>query len=672
MDKFANCTSRQVHLDFHTSEYIKGIGEQFDRKQFQQALKLGRITTINVFAKCHHSWSYYPTQIGRPHPHLKIDLLGEQIAACHAIGVRAPIYYTVGWSAVDAETHPEWTARYQDGSVVGAWDASLRDSKPKTIGEPVKPSDPKPPFQWKMLCPSGGYRKLMLDQTAELCQRFDVDGFWYDICFAHCYCENCRAAMKDRGLDPSSEVDGDKYNTIKWRQFMTDCRDIIFARHPGASVFFNGGTRLDRPQYHDLHTQFDLEDLPTTWGGYDKFPLRSRYFAEKHKAMVAMSGKFHTSWGEFGGFKNPEALRFEAAAMIAYGANCNFGDQLHPCGVMDLTTYRNIGHAFKYVEQIEEYGLDGKPAANLGLWLSGQNEHDQGVANMLLETGNDFRVIQAETDLSVFDAIILTGSVLLDEAQAARLNAFVAAGGGLLLLGRSGLDPKGEKFAIDVGAEYVGPGKFVQDYLLAGRTLGKDVPPSPVLCYHAAHRVRATSGKALGNIREPFFDRTFEHYCGHQNAPYHMEDASHPAAIRKGKVVYLAHELGRDYFEWGAKAHRDYFRNALELVYRRPALRVDMTSAGRATFVHQPEKARYVAHLLYGPPLQRGKCQIIEDLPTLRDVEVEFRVPEKIKRAYTVPDKKKLALRRQGGGKAGAVSLRVPEFSCHTAVVLEY
>ena len=107
--------SRQVHLDFHTSEFIPGIGEKFNKKQFQEALKIGHLNQINIFAKCHHSWSYYPTKIGNQHPNLKFDLLGAEIEACHEIGVKCPIYFTVGWSAHDAETHPEWCAREKDG-----------------------------------------------------------------------------------------------------------------------------------------------------------------------------------------------------------------------------------------------------------------------------------------------------------------------------------------------------------------------------------------------------------------------------------------------------------------------------------------------------------------------------------------------------------------------------
>ena len=42
--------SRQVHLDFHTSEEIKEIGKNFSKEQFQEALRIGNINSINIFA----------------------------------------------------------------------------------------------------------------------------------------------------------------------------------------------------------------------------------------------------------------------------------------------------------------------------------------------------------------------------------------------------------------------------------------------------------------------------------------------------------------------------------------------------------------------------------------------------------------------------------------------
>ena len=77
---------RQVHLDFHTSGLIPGIGAKFSKRQFQEALKVGHVNSITVFSKCHHGYSYHPTKIGQMHPHLKFDLLARQIDACREIG----------------------------------------------------------------------------------------------------------------------------------------------------------------------------------------------------------------------------------------------------------------------------------------------------------------------------------------------------------------------------------------------------------------------------------------------------------------------------------------------------------------------------------------------------------------------------------------------------------
>ena len=56
---------RQVHLDFHTSEAIPGIGKAFDKKQFQHMLRTGHVDSVTVFSKCHHGWAYHPSEAER-------------------------------------------------------------------------------------------------------------------------------------------------------------------------------------------------------------------------------------------------------------------------------------------------------------------------------------------------------------------------------------------------------------------------------------------------------------------------------------------------------------------------------------------------------------------------------------------------------------------------------
>ena len=74
--------------------------------------------------------------------------------------------------------------------------------------------------------------------------------------------------------------------------------------------------------------------------------------------FLGMTGKFHLSWGEFGGFKHPNALRYEAALSLACSARCSVGDQMHPYGFLDDATYELIGKAYKEVEEVEEYAYE--------------------------------------------------------------------------------------------------------------------------------------------------------------------------------------------------------------------------------------------------------------------------------------------------------------------------
>ena len=43
---------RQVHLDFHTSECMPDVGCEFSEEDFREALILGHISSITLFAKC--------------------------------------------------------------------------------------------------------------------------------------------------------------------------------------------------------------------------------------------------------------------------------------------------------------------------------------------------------------------------------------------------------------------------------------------------------------------------------------------------------------------------------------------------------------------------------------------------------------------------------------------
>jgi len=651
--------SRQVHLDFHTSPLIPGVGSQFDKAQFQAALKEGNLNSITVFAKCHHGYCYYPTKVGTIHPTMDpdFDLTGAMVDAAHEIGVAAPIYITAGWCALDAEKHPEWRMLDKDGTPLDMH-----------VDPNAAPDDPRPDCSWWDLCLTGDYAQHIYDTTQEIVDRYPVvDGLFYDIVFLNkaCYCPNCIKGMKELGMNPDNQEDAEAYYRMKHLEFMKKCSDILHAKHPEATIFFNGGADIYRPEYHTSHSHIEMEDLPTAWGGYNKMPPRASFMSRYDMEYLGMTGKFHTTWGEFGGYKNPDALKYEVLLMAMYGAKCSIGDQMPPHGVMDMETYKLIGHAYRALEKVEPWVYPAKATADLGVYLCARKAADEGLHAMLLESHIDFEIVMPGDDLTRFKALILPDGVELTDEEAARLQAFADNGGAVLLTGLSGV--KDGSFQIDVGAKCIGAPKFRQDYLRAGESITLPFGNAPFLCYQGAQTIELTDGEAIAALYPPYFDRTYAQYCSHMNTPYQPDAAGTPAAVRKGNVIYFAHPLCSMYKEDGAQLFREMLIRALKLIYT-PKYAIQLMSAGRTRLTQQPEKNRYVFHAAYGSPIQRGRTSVIEDLPPVYQVPVTVRIAEEVKRVTLVPEGKEIPFEM----KDDEISFTIPCICCHQAVEIQY
>lgn len=662
-DKIAETTTReiparQVHLDFHTSPLIPGVGARFDRAQFQKCLREGAVNSITVFAKCHHGYCYYPTKVGTPHPTMPagMDLTGEMMKACHEIGVAMPVYITAGWSALDADEHPEWLERDKDGSA-------------RTVNYDLNaaPDAPKPNTSWKTLCLNGPYAEHIYALTQEIVDRYEeLDGLFFDICFmgSTCYCQACRAGMQEMGLNEDDCADAQKYYHLKRYEFMTRTARILKEKHPRATIFFNGGADIRKPEYLPYHTHLEMEDLPTTWGGYNKMQPRASLMARTGKEILGMTGKFHTAWGEFGGYKNPNALRYEVMLMAMNGAKCSVGDQLPPSGRMDEETYKGIGVAYRALRELEPWAYPSYSTADVAVYLSGDSDADDGLHTMLLEAHIDFEVVLEGDDLSRFKLVILPDCVKISPSEAQRLQAYADQGGCVIFGGASALH--NGKFLLDCGAEFVSDAIFDNDYLKVGDSLTLPYGNAPFLCYRAAKRLRLTDGERLAELYDPYFSRTYAHYCSHMNTPYKDSPADSPAIVRKGNVIYYAHPLCGMYKVDGAQLFREVMVNMVRQLYE-PLYEVGLPSAGRTCLRRQEEEKRFVFHLAYANPMRRGRAEVIEDIVPMFNVPVSIRMERKPARVMLVPEKKEIAF----DWKKGRLSFTVPCVNCHQAVEID-
>ncbi|MBQ3041012.1 MAG: beta-galactosidase trimerization domain-containing protein [Clostridia bacterium] len=639
-----------VHLDFHTSPYIENIGSEFNKAEFTQTLKDAKVDLITVFAKCHHGYSYYPTKLGTMHPHLKFNLLKEQIEAIHDAGAIAPIYITMGWSEKDASEHPEWHH-------IDFW-SKKRIAFGFNGGKLDEPEDtPLSDCSWITLCPVGPYQKYLEDITREVCEQFDVsDGVFYDICFMRdaCVCDSCVAGMKKMGLDPDNYEDAKKYYRIKRIELMKSLTGIVHEYAPNATVFYNGGADMNRPEYAPYQTHFELEDLPTAWGGYDFMPLRAKYFEKFGKIFWGMTGKFHHAWGEFGGFKNRDALKYECADMISLGASMSVGDQLHPCGRLDKSTYSVIGYAFDYASKIERFSENTKAYTDIALWSS-HTDADVGCSKMLQIMHLEFDVVDSGEDISKYQCIVLPDRVKFTDDDKKRILEFVNNGGKIIASGESIFD--------ELGIKMNGPSGFDKDFICCEI----DEITTPFLSYCSAYSVEC-DGEVLAKVHEPYFNRTYGKFCGHKNTPFKLESASYPALVKKGNVLYFAHPIFQAYNASGSYVLERYIKKAFDCIYDRGIKIENLPSCGRVRFRKSEDKSFFALHLLYAPPINRGNVCLLEDFPTLGGVKISVKVDKTIKSVRSEPDGEEIKFIQNGN----EVSFELDALKLHKLVILSW
>jgi hypothetical protein len=658
---------RQVHLDFHTSGLIPGIGEKFNKRQFQEALKVGHINSITLFSKCHHGYSYHPTKVGQKHPLMKTDLLARQIEACREIDVRCPIYISAGLDEVAAFENPDWVVKKKDGTTykpldVGWFERRLRFNSP--------------------------YLDYLCEQTEEVVQRWpDNDGIFFDIVGAHPdYSEGSLRRMLKLGFDPEDDAQVAAYAERVMLNYMKATNKAAHSVRPDTPVFHNAGNipiGARKSLAHNSH--FELESLPTGGWGYDHFPMSARYAITQKHDFLGMTGKFHNTWGEFGGFKRPEALRYECGAMLAYGAKCSVGDQLHPNGEMNLDTYRILGEAYAEVEAKEPWCDYVKPVAKIALisseqnqstWRGGHQQHnlgDEGVGRMLLELHQPFVVLDEHSSWTGFELVVLPDGFVMTPENTANAMKYVASGGKIIGAGSALLNEAQSDFAIDPGATLLGRSENDPDYLVATSRTPKIAVTSAIVITGGAFEIKPTKAKVLAERKETYFNRTWRHYCSHQHAPDAPGKVS-PAAVIGKQIAYFAHNLFTSYRTYGQPLYRDFFEAALrELFAGKLPVETNLPTGARINVMEQKKERRYVAHLLYAPTSVRGQfhdqpVEIIEDLVPLHDTSVKLRVARTVKSVKLVPSGDAIDFSE----KAGLVEFTVPEFTAHQMIELSY
>lgn len=652
---------RQIHLDFHTSEKIENVGAAFDPEEFVSTLERARVNSVTCFARCHHGYIYYDTKAHpeRRHPHLKRNLLKEQIEACHRKNIRVPIYTTVGWDQYTADYHPEWRMVTDTGALQGT-----------------------PPYEagfYRLLCLNTPYVDFLKAHIKEIFETVPVDGLFLDIVkLQDCSCPYCRRGMIAKNIDPANAAARLKYGAEITDNFQRDLSAYIRTFNKECTIFYNGGhIGPDVRRTVSTYSHFELESLPSGGWGYLHFPLSVRYARNMGVDCLGMTGKFHTSWGDFHSYKNKEALQFECYQMLALGAKCSVGDQLHPSGKIDAPTYDLVGSVFSEIEKKEPWCKNARPLVDIAVFspeefIGGRTPPPaMGAIRMLQEGAHQFDIIDSATDdLARYKVLLLPDDIVVNPELEKKLSAYWQQGGALIASHKSGLAPDKSDFALKaLGVKLKGEAAYSPDFLVPKGALGKSLPVAEHVMYLKALEIEPLAGtEVLAEAVASYFNRTWEHYSSHRHTPSSGK-AAYPGVVRRERAIYFAHPIFTQYQRNAPRWCKRLVLNALDMLLPEPLVRVAAPTTTITALNEQQAENRWALHLLSYIPERRGQdFDVIEDVIPLYNLKASVRVPKRVRAVTIVPQGVKLAFQQKGA----RIEFMLPKLEGHQIIALNF
>lgn len=638
---------RKIHLDFHNTPFVGSVGEDFEGDEFIATLREASVDSIVVFAKDMHGYFYYPTaRSDAVHPGLQRDLLGEQVAACRAAGIKVYGYYCATWDNLLAEQHPDWLVLKRDRT---SW-------LPKFDEVPG----------WTALCLNNPeFVSLMLDDTRDLASRYDLDGIWYDMPFpigGDCFCHLCLADLRAAGLDPLDTVVQREHKQRLWTAWQQASAELIESVRPGCDTDQNNNTRLGLGDRIGWMSNVDIEALPTGGWGYHYFPVDVRYARSFGGPVCGQTGRFQHHWADFGGLKHPEQLRIEVAGIVAQGAQVCIGDQPGPSGRLDPAVYATVGAVYRELEAVQEYLESAAPVVEAAVIVAGELLADParistssdgyqptgpqswsnsvvGIADLLLDQRVLFDLVEPGGDLSRYRLLVVPDQTAMSASLVDQLHAHLAKGAAVIAAGRGLLLESGESWI--PGAKAAGRSPFSVPFMVPDPSIAATVASFPYALYGGSQQVEVENNDAtvLAQLGEPIFERTPEQFTSHGYSPY-SHDSSYAAAwhqpCENGQLGLLAFDVGTDYLATGYWVYRELFGLIVDAVLPNrvvstnlpPSVEITVTrqelATGSRTLVHVvPEftRRRWGSRIDgYGPqpPLTDVSMSLALDVPVER------------------------------------------------------
>ncbi|MFZ4546151.1 MAG: alpha-amylase family protein [Bacteroidales bacterium] len=658
---------RKVHLDFHNSHHQPKIGADFNAEKWGDQLVAGNVDGIVVFAKDMHGYFYYPSKFGPVHPGLSFDLLGQQVKACRERNIAVYAYYCAAWDDYLCKTRPEWRMKRRDGS----------DWNPQPGETPG----------WTALCLGNkDFVDLMANHIQEFVLAYKLDGAWLDMAepiVPECYCKECISQIKAEGKDPFDKEVQRAHQNKNFLDFHRRMRELVHTTRPGCQIDFNDIGLSQVSERASLLDNIDIEALPTDpqWG-YFFAPLQIRYQRNFGIPVYGMTGRFVSSWADFGGLKLPQQLDVELASLVANTARCDVGDQMPPNGVLDPAVYHVLGKSYGKIKRLTPWIDQAAPVTEAALMIPGtpmervKDPYLFGLTKLLVESKRQFDVVEPGQEWERYNLVIIPDGLKPDAKTIDRLHKYIAAGGAVVVCHQGGLDAeKNESWLERYGLNYKGESAFKPAYFVTDDNFIQDMPGYAYALYNGASQWETSApAKSLAQLGEPLFQRSAEHYTSHRQSPFDHITRYSALAI-SGKVGFIAFPLGESYNNTGYWIYREAFLKLINqvcptrLVETNAPLNTEITVTYQAANkgINRPE--RYMVHLVNWSSTRKTPVhpEVHEDPVPLANVKVKLNIPVSKVKVKTVVSGIDLKTKINGNG----IEVYVPTVLIHEIVCFE-
>lgn len=675
-------------------------------EKFMAAAAAAGGKTVFADAKNQH-YAFHETTVSEKHPGLgKRDLVAELIAAAKKRRMRYVAYVPVDCDMRAWREHPEWRPRRADGT-------ELVDR----IGFP-------------RLCENSPFKGFMAAYCAELAANYDLAGFWFDglglgAAPEFCYCQSCAGGFKAIHGHPPPTKDSPKEIWALWRDYRANglrdtlrvIREAIHLVKPGLPII----TGIGSGNWQMMSTDFlEFSDMAEHENAWSWAPASMQIL----RAVHGKTPEYYIPTFQYAPtlpLTLPlEELRAKAFTAIANGSVPTFTLKGRP--ELLRTLNRELAERADYCVGAEEIPYCGIVFSDKSMHACDPSPFGEpsyftsyGVLRALFEEKIPEQYLsdrQLDGDLSAFSVIILPDTGYVSDAVAENLRKYVGSGGGLVAMNRASLvDGSGavrenfllaDLFGVDYAGElsettelppWFGDAREGTEYPNGQKMKFLATGRHPIIddLIRGAHSIevmpeflRATPAE----FRLPFAAPMLKVAPRKGTAMALWEGAQEPGkkwplvttrAFGKGRVVYVAADLGRAYVDHHTFPYqRRLLTNAVRFAAGKNApvaveapLHVQMTAfrQGSRTIIHLLNDAH--PHGL--PPLTKQTwngyytnfSRLHEETVPLYGVKVTL--PGKYKRVRFVPGGKALPM----AFAAVKTTVVVPRLEMHGMVVAE-